>query len=645
MKKRGLQKKLIGSAVIMALAITSITVPSPAMVQAADYYTDNWRDSVSVHDPSIVVGYEKDGIISGIEEEGSTKVYFVFGTHLAFAKSYDLESWETFNNNLNTDYDTLFQVGAEWAKLGHDGYALVSPLGTNLWAPDVIWNEDMGKWCMYMSVNGDSWNSSIALLTADSLDGDWTYVDTVIYSGFTTDEYVHNYTLTDYQKVTGDTELPERYIQTPYSPKGHAQTTWNTNYGAHAIDPCVLYDEEGNLWMTYGSWSGGIYMIGLDESTGLRDYDEKYETVENQSDAYMGIQIGGGKFVSGEASYIQKIGDYYYLFITYGGLTSTGGYNVRCFRSDKITGPYVDDQGYTAIYEKYSGNINGIIGERLMSYYQWSWQSYGEIAQGHNSAFVDTDGKAYIIYHTRALYHGEEHKLRVHQLYQNENGWLVEAPFNYNGETIKEDGYSTDEIVGTYEVLLQQATVYGEKEVNTGVDVTLKADGTVVCPTNKNYNGSWKETDGSYYMTITMGDTTYHGVFTTGTVEGSDNDETICFTALADENTSAENSGICVWGVKLSDNLSSYIEGNLKLNKTKVSIVKGKTAKVKVKDTANSDVFLKKAVWKSSNTKVATVNSNGKITAKKAGTAKITATVGNKTMTCKVTVTKKTTKK
>ena len=46
----------------------------------------------------------------------------------------------------------------------------------------------------------------------------------------------------------------------------------------------------------------------------------------------------------------------------------------------------------------------------------------------------------------------------------------------------------------------------------------------------------------------------------------------------------------------------------------------------------------KKIKWSSSNKKVATVSSKGKVTAKGLGTAKITAKVGNKKYTCKVTV-------
>ena len=53
-----------------------------------------------------------------------------------------------------------------------------------MWAPDVIWNETMGKWCMYMSINGANYRSVIVLLTADDIEGDWTYVGPVVYSGF-----------------------------------------------------------------------------------------------------------------------------------------------------------------------------------------------------------------------------------------------------------------------------------------------------------------------------------------------------------------------------------------------------------------------------------------------------------------------------
>ncbi len=75
-------------------------------------------------------------------------------------------------------------------------------------------------------------------------------------------------------------------------------------------------------------------------------------------------------------------------------------------------------------------------------------------------------------------------------------------------------------------------------------------------------------------------------------------------------------------------------EISVTLDKTAVTLAAGKsvTLRATVKP-ANAGAV----VWSSSDSKVATVV-NGKVTAKKAGTAKITAKVGNKTATCTVTV-------
>ena len=74
----------------------------------------------------------------------------------------------------------------------------------------------------------------------------------------------------------------------------------------------------------------------------------------------------------------------------------------------------------------------------------------------------------------------------------------------------------------------------------------------------------------------------------------------------------------------------------IKLNKTKATITVGKTFQLKVKGTS------KKVKWVSSNKKVATVTSKGKVTGKKAGTATITAKVAGKKLKCKVTIKSKT---
>jgi len=487
-------------------------------------YSAELPNRVSVHDPSVV--YDGNG------------TYYIFGSHMAWAKSTDLKNWATFINNINSNYSNIFEQNFEWAAMGDSAYA---PSG-NLWAPDVIYNQELGKWCMYMSINGWSWNSSIAMLTADSLDGDWTYAGTVIYSGFTDANNNHDFNLTDYQQVTGDTSLPARYKQSPYTCRDGstttATTTWNTSYGAHAIDPCVFYDENGNLYMTYGSWSGGIYIIELDELTGLRDYSVSYDYVANSSDPYMGIKLAGGGGTSGEASYVEYIDGYYYLFVTNGGLVANGGYNMRVYRSENPTGPYTDISEKSPKYTSYVNNINNNIGTRLMSYYKWSYQKFAQVAQGHNSAVVGPDGKAYLVYHTRTNNGTEGHSVRVHQLFTTQNHYLVAAPFEYDGETISSNGYSDEEIAGTYEVILQSHTNYSNLEYRAGEEVILNPDGTI----SGAYSGTWSILNGEPYCNLMVNGISYEGVFVEQTLENT-NIKTMAFTAV-------NENGICIWGAK-----------------------------------------------------------------------------------------------
>lgn len=76
------------------------------------------------------------------------------------------------------------------------------------------------------------------------------------------------------------------------------------------------------------------------------------------------------------------------------------------------------------------------------------------------------------------------------------------------------------------------------------------------------------------------------------------------------------------------------------LNKSSWEIVGGQTYQLKA--TVKPSLANQAVTWKSSNTKVVTVSSSGKLTVKGYGTAKITATTvsGKKTATCTVTVPK-----
>jgi arabinan endo-1,5-alpha-L-arabinosidase len=102
----------------------------------------------------------------------------------------------------------------------------------------------------------------------------------------------------------------------------------------NCIDPCALLDTDGKLWLSFGSFWSGIQLIQLDPATGHR--------IAPDSPIY-----NLAHWDSIEASYLYHHDQHYYLFVSLGmccrGVNST--YNTRVGRADKITGPYLDQNG------------------------------------------------------------------------------------------------------------------------------------------------------------------------------------------------------------------------------------------------------------------------------------------------------------
>ena len=75
---------------------------------------------------------------------------------------------------------------------------------------------------------------------------------------------------------------------------------------------------------------------------------------------------------------------------------------------------------------------------------------------------------------------------------------------------------------------------------------------------------------------------------------------------------------------------------SFKINSSSISLQKDK--KKALKAVINPSYVTKKIAWSTSNSKVATVNNNGTVTAKTMGTTTIAAKIGSKKATCKVNV-------
>ena len=207
--------------------------------------------------------------------------FYVFGTGrgIRVKSSPDLLHW--------TELGPVFSNAPAWTKKA------VPRFHGYFWAPDIIRAD--GKFLLYYAVSSFGRQvSAIGVATSPTLDPS-----------------APDYHWTDCGMVIASTNGDD----------------FNT------IDPSVMTDEDGKLWLAFGSYWHGIYLTQLDPTTGLRASDRAvYPVAWNYSI---------------EASCLTRHENYYYLFVNWGtccqGTNST--YEVRVGRATRVTGPYLDREG------------------------------------------------------------------------------------------------------------------------------------------------------------------------------------------------------------------------------------------------------------------------------------------------------------
>jgi beta-xylosidase len=448
--------------------------------------------NVSVHDPSVV-------------RVGST--YYVFGSHLASASTTDLMNWTqittsvAYPNSLirNQNPQTEFAEALTWAQT------------TDLWAPDVIKLGDGKYYFYYCACQGSSPLSALGLAVSDAITGPYANVGILLKSG-----------------MVG------------LSPDG---TNYNVNVHPNVIDPSVFFDNNGKLWMVYGSFSGGIFIMQLDSTIGSATIGQP---ILGQG---YGKKLIGGNSSRIEGSYIiySPETSYYYLFCTFGGLDAAGGYNIRVGRSLNPDGPYLDAAGndLTNVKGNFAFDDATIApyGVKLMGNRQFlhaasdpQTTSRGYVSPGGVSINRDSStGKYVLVFHTRFVGQGEYHEVRVHQLYLNADGWFVAAPHRYAQETIS--ATIASQIPGDFKLINHGKDITAT--VKTSTIITLNTDGSVTGTTT----GSWLLSS-DHYATLTLAGTSYHGVFSR---QWDDDNQmwVLTFSALS-------VNGVAVWGSKLT---------------------------------------------------------------------------------------------
>ena len=182
------------------------------------------------------------------------------------------------------------------------------------------------------------------------------------------------------------------------------------------------------------------------------------------------------------------------------------------------------------------GMNHAYCGLKLSGNYYLPSLNMAYMATGHNSAFIDDDGKKYIVFHTRFDNGQEYHEPRVHQYLLNEEGWPCMLPYATDGETVSQTGYEKEEVIGEYYVINQGTKI--DAQIAQPQMLVFSKKGKVYSSDGE--IGTWESKEGSYYVRIMMGEQEYSGVLCKMNDEAGT--EVMTFSAVG-----ANES---IWGVK-----------------------------------------------------------------------------------------------
>jgi arabinan endo-1,5-alpha-L-arabinosidase len=320
--------------------------------------------------------------------------YYMFSTFggIRVRKSTDLIRWVS-------DGEVLPGVPA-WAKER-------VPEAKELWAPDVSFFD--GKYHLYFATGTFGTNRScIGLATNKTLDRDSTqfrWVDEGFVIGSVPDD--------DY----------------------------------NAIDPNLVMDQNGNPWLSFGSFWSGIKIVPLDRGSGKPD---------GQATLIAGRH--GGAI---EAPFIVRRGRYYYLFVSFDSCCKgvESDYKIMVGRSQKVGGPYVDYNGQKLLD---GGGTLVLAG-------------YGQIhGPGHNAVLRDGNHE-YVIHH---FYDGQNAglcTLQIRPLIWAKDAWPLA------GEPIQAETKKSDKkgLFGNWHHMVN---------FDTGDIISLLPDGTI----NRGTRNTWR---------------------------------------------------------------------------------------------------------------------------------------------------------
>lgn len=292
---------------------------------------------VFVHDPVM------------IKEKGT---YYIFctGQGVNILKSTDRIHWETAGHVFNKNRLPAWHKDDIPEQDGH------------LWAPDIHYRN--GLYHLYYSVSAwMNFNSSIGYATNKTLDPDSP----------------------DYQWIDHGKIIDFR----------------NGGKGVNCIDPNIFVDDDGTVWLLYGSYKAGLRLVELNPENG------KLKNEAHPNIITLTTSLGEGVFL------IKRDG-YYYIFASRGtcckGLDSN--YHVVMGRSKNIHGPYLNKAGESWVENKFTLFMEG---------------NEQQPGRGHNGFFCEND-TTFIVYHGYDRSVDGASLLNIAPVHKEEDGWPTLTP-------------------------------------------------------------------------------------------------------------------------------------------------------------------------------------------------------------------------
>lgn len=417
------------------------------------------------HDEEVIYGLGSDG----------QKHYYAVGTDVSAAgilimQSDDMLTWKRVGTVFNKDNPPLFASNPQRPffyefkpytiengiyKIQQEGRSMGNPNENRpFWAPCIYYHPDDQTYYLYYCASAfGTRNSIIGCAKSKTLDKGWKDCGILIH------------------------------------------TRANDGKSYNAIDPVVVHDANGDPWMAYGSYFGGISIIRLnrqDPSKLLQPGTHgkticcrgAYETLpEEQRSARARMERNherAGLGTEGASIVYNKDTGYYYLFVAYDELSWS--YHTRVGRSKKIDGPYLDFNGKPMIY--YQDDVKSVYGTKIIGAYEWTKTGNGWAALGHTTLFYDKNNN--LMFGSNSKWNGIPGSfMGVREVLWTTDGWPLLSPQLYAGENcdeafmVSKKAISADRAFADWEFITFSVTHDTGRRTDHAKKYIMHKDGTV----------------------------------------------------------------------------------------------------------------------------------------------------------------------